>query len=76
MAHLEPSVTWREKKEKNKSGSKQKNLVDKKGRKKIEKRKENQEKGKKRHVARRGSRGKLPHLTNSVEKIKRREDEI
>ena len=50
--------------------------MDKKGRKKIEKRKENQEKGKRRHVARRESGGKLPHLTNSVEKIKRGEDEI
>ena len=90
MAHLEPSVTWREKKEKekgkkikkkkkkekNESGSKQNNSVDKKGRKKIEKRKENQEKGKMRHMARRESGGKLPHLTNPVEMIKRGDDEI
>ena len=39
---------------------------------KQKEKKENQEKGKMRHVAWRESRGKLPHLTNSVEKIKRR----
>ena len=59
MAHLEPCVTWREKKEKGKgklkrnySGIKQKNLVDKKEkkRKKIKKRKKRkkEKKGEKR----------------------------
>ena len=37
-----------------------------------ENREKNQEKGKMRHMARKESEGKLPHLTNSVEKIKRR----